>query len=159
MLVDYRNPCGPRVRAFLTAFALMLPLAEPAAAQPAVPQQPAAGQRLYEQRCAVCHASALAKAPKVGDARRWAALTREKPAVVIAHGWVGYGGMPAQGGAADATLAEFAAAVVYMARASGQPWTAPDAAALQRIEREVALRRTQLERRAAAQALAQGASR
>jgi cytochrome c5 len=130
-----------------TAFLVFFGTAQ--AAEPAADPLLSQGKQLYRQSCAVCHEAGVARAPKVGDKRRWAALLRERPAVVTAHGWVGYGGMPARGGSADATPAQFFAAVTYMARSSGQAdWPLPGEQQLAEMSREVAKRERQLAARA-----------
>ncbi len=52
--------------------------------------------------------------------------------------------MPPQGGQPDLSLAEFAQATAYMARAAGADWKAPDEAMLDRIDDEVKARRDSL---------------
>lgn len=52
--------------------------------------------------------------------------------------------MPPQGGQPDLSLAEFARATAYMARAAGADWKAPDEVMLDRIGEEVKARRDSL---------------
>ena len=91
------------------------------------------GKKIYETTCAACHANGVASAPKPGDAKAWAPLIEEGQDILTAHAWVGVRAMPAQGGAPDLTLDDFAQAVAWMASASGGNWKAPDAAMMHRI--------------------------
>ena len=77
------------------------------------------GKKIYETTCAACHADGVASAPKPGDAKAWAPLIEEGQDILTAHAWVGVRAMPAQGGAPDLTLDDFAQAVAWMASASG----------------------------------------
>ena len=70
----------------------------------------------------------------------WAPLIEEGQHILTAHAWVGVRAMPAQGGAPDLALNEFADAVAWMARASGGDWQTPDAAMMARIRHEAAER-------------------
>lgn len=99
-------------------------------------QSAQSGEQIYKEICFACHATGAQNAPKFGDKAAWSPLFKEGQHVVTAHGWVGQRGMPARGGRADLSLAEFARAVAYMARASGSNWKDPDAAMLDRISIE-----------------------
>ncbi|HVL57324.1 MAG TPA: c-type cytochrome [Burkholderiaceae bacterium] len=94
------------------------------------------GQAVYQQTCAVCHATGVADAPKFGDVAQWKPLIEEGQAHVTAHGWVGVRAMPPRGGDSSLSLEEFARAVAYMARAAGADWRDPDPALLTRIANE-----------------------
>lgn len=125
--------------------------AEPAAAPPAEAAAQVAvalrsGEDVYKQVCLACHASGAAGAPKSGKPGDWAALEKEGQATVTAHGWVGIRGMPPKGGRADLSLEEFARATAWMARSAGLDWTDPDAAMLEAIRKEEALRREALKK-------------
>ena len=102
------------------------------------------GEEVYKQVCLACHASGVAGAPKSGEPGGWAALADEGQAAVTAHGWVGIRGMPPKGGRADLSLEEFARATAWMARSAGVDWPDPDAAMLEAIRKEEALRRETL---------------
>jgi mono/diheme cytochrome c family protein len=97
----------------------------------------ATGENTYKQVCAVCHQMGVAKAPKVGDKAQWAPLIREGQSQLTAHGYVGIRGMPAKGGKADLSVADFAASLVYMVNQSGGSWQNPDAKMLERINVEI----------------------
>ncbi|MFP5410603.1 MAG: c-type cytochrome [Gammaproteobacteria bacterium] len=124
----------------------------PAATQadPAAPAPVAAvlksGEDVYKQVCLSCHAFGVAGAPKSGEPGGWAALADEGQAAVTAHGWVGIRGMPPKGGRADLSLEEFARATAWMARSAGLDWADPDAAMLEAIQKEEALRREALKK-------------
>jgi len=78
----------------------------------------AAGQGVYMNFCASCHASGIAGAPKTGDAAVWAARLQQGREVLVEHAVKGYQGksgfMPAKGGNSALTDAEVTAAVDYM---------------------------------------------
>jgi cytochrome c5 len=100
-------------------------------------QQPLkAGDQVYKEVCAVCHATGVAKAPKFADKAAWAPLIKEGQPVLTAHAWVGVRGMPAKGGRPDLSLEEFSRATAFMARAAGGNWQDPDPAMLTRIRAE-----------------------
>lgn len=102
------------------------------------------GEAVYKQVCLACHASGAAGAPRAGEPGGWAALAGEGQAAVTAHGWVGIRAMPPKGGRADLSLEEFARATAWMARSAGVDWSDPDAAMLEAIRKEEALRREAL---------------
>lgn len=136
--------------------------APPAAtqAEPAAPASPSpaaeapapaaivfkSGEQVYKEVCLACHAHGVAGAPKSGEPGGWTALADEGQATVTAHGWVGVRGMPPKGGRADLTLEEFAHATAWMARSAGLDWADPDAAMLEDIRKEEALRREALKK-------------
>ena len=97
----------------------------------------ATGENTYKQVCAVCHQMGVAGAPKLGDKAKWAPLIKEGQVQLTAHGYVGVRGMPAKGGKADLSVADFAASLVYMVNQSGGSWQAPDGKTLERINAEI----------------------
>jgi mono/diheme cytochrome c family protein len=97
----------------------------------------ATGENTYKQVCAVCHQNGIAGAPKVGDKAKWAPLIKEGQVQLTAHGYVGVRGMPAKGGKADLSVADFAASLVFMVNQSGGNWQNPDAKTLERINAEI----------------------
>ena len=129
-------------------------------AEPAAPSSPStvaevpapavvmfkSGEQVYKQVCLSCHAFGVAGAPKAGEPGGWEALAKEGQAMVTAHGWVGIRGMPPKGGRADLSLEEFARATAWMARSAGLDWADPDAAMLEAIQKEEALRREALKK-------------
>lgn len=136
---------GPTVLALtLTACGEQTPPAgAPVSAAPA-PAALRSGEQVYKSVCLACHASGVAGAPKAGEPGGWTALAGEGQAMVTAHGWVGIRGMPPKGGRADLSLEEFARATAWMARSAGVDWPDPDAAMLDAILKEEALRRAAL---------------
>ena len=52
------------------------------------------GVQTYKAVCAVCHASGVANAPKVGDKNVWKPLIDEGQVILTAHGYVGVRAMP-----------------------------------------------------------------
>lgn len=127
------------------AVAASLGLLVPAFAQGS--KTPMSGEMLYQQVCVACHATGVAHAPTVGDKSAWKPLIGEGQATLTGHAWVGVRAMPAQGGATQAGLEEFARAVAWMVRQSGGQWNDPDAQTLQAIRKEA---RAQLQKDVAA---------
>jgi cytochrome c5 len=127
------SPAARRI-ALLTALAAgqTLPPTGPAAAQPA------SGEALYQSACSACHRSGNMGAPRIGDAVAWKPLLRDGQVQLTAQGWVGIRKMPPRGNADDASLEQFAHAVVHLARAGGANWSDPTPELMTRIEREVA---------------------
>jgi cytochrome c5 len=97
----------------------------------------ATGENTYKQVCAVCHQNGIAGAPKVGDKAKWAPLIKEGQVQLTAHGYVGVRGMPAKGGKADLSVADFAASLVFMVNQSGGSWQNPDAKKMAGINAEI----------------------
>lgn len=89
------------------------------------------GEDVYKARCAACHASGAAGAPKFGDAGAWTARIKTGFDALWASALKGKNGMPAQAGG-DLSDFEIARGVVYMVNGSGgkldEP-KAPEAAA------------------------------
>jgi cytochrome c5 len=113
-------------------------------------QAPVAGNRsgeaVYKQVCEACHASGVAGAPKFADRADWTKLIEEGQDVLTAHAWVGVRAMPPRGGSSELSLAEFARATAFMARAAGGDWQDPDAALLGRIRNEEKKRVEEMEK-------------
>lgn len=116
--------------------ALALISVQAAHAEPALLQGSKSGEQVYKAVCMACHETGVAHAPKFGDPTAWAPLIAEGQAVLTGHAWVGVRAMPARGGSAELTLAEFARAVAHMARGSGGTWKDPDPKLLLRIVQE-----------------------
>lgn len=103
------------------------PAAEAAPAPAAAPQAAAApaaattvaagaGEALYKQTCAVCHAAGVAGAPKFGDKAAWAARLTLGVDGLTASAIKGKNAMPPKGGS-TASDADIKAAVEYMVAA------------------------------------------
>lgn len=90
--------------------------AAPAAAAPASAGKPdpAKGKIAYEANCAVCHASGVAGAPKLGDKAAWDARVGQGYETLYSHALNGIRGMPAKGGNASLPEADLANAVGYL---------------------------------------------
>jgi cytochrome c5 len=95
------------------------------------------GEEIYNTTCANCHAKGLAGAPQVGDKKAWGKLIKEGQIALTADGYNGVRAMPAKGGRAELTLAEFAGAVVVMANQAGANWQEPDEAMLKKMNARV----------------------
>lgn len=113
----------PKVAAPATAAATVAatPAPAPAAVAPAVvaaapmavEAKAAAVPAVYTQSCAVCHASGIANAPKLGDKAAWAARLGAGVDGLTASVIKGKGAMPPKGGSA-ASEADIKTAVTYM---------------------------------------------
>ncbi len=98
--------------------------AAPVAAAPQAAPAPAAattvaagaGEALYKQTCAVCHAAGVAGAPKIGDKAAWAARLTLGVDGLTASAIKGKNAMPPKGGS-SASEADIKAAVEYMVAA------------------------------------------
>jgi len=102
------------------------------------------GERVYNEVCSACHATGVAHAPKFRDTEAWAPRLAEGQAAVTAEAWVGVRAMPAQGGAPELKLEEFASAAAWMARHAGGDWQDPDANTLRAITKEAETRLYQI---------------
>ena len=95
--------------------------AAPAAATPPATMQVAGagagGEALYKQACAVCHATGVANAPKLGDQAAWAPRIKEGLPKLVQSAIAGKGAMPAKGGT-SASEAEIRSTVEYMVKAA-----------------------------------------
>ena len=92
-----------------------------AVSAPAAGAGDAAGKKLYDTVCMVCHSAGVAGAPKMGDKNAWAPRLAEGMDTLYQHAIAGFQGkaglMPAKGGA-NASDEDVKAAVRYMADAS-----------------------------------------
>ncbi|MDG2253192.1 MAG: c-type cytochrome [Methylophilaceae bacterium] len=77
------------------------------------------GEKIATANCAMCHASGLMNAPKIGDAGQWGPRIAQGKDMLISNAINGIRTMPAKGGNASLTDEEVAAAVIFMANASG----------------------------------------
>ena len=99
------------------------------------------GVQTYKAVCAVCHASGVANAPKLGDKNAWKPLIEEGQVILTAHGYVGVRAMPPKGGKPDLSVEQFADALNYMVNNSGGQWSSPDKAMLEKIHDEITKRK------------------
>lgn len=92
--------------------------AAPAAAAAPKPD-PAKGKSVYQNVCAMCHASGAAGAPKPGDHAAWDARIAQGFPTLYDHAINGIRAMPARGGNPSLSEADIANAVGYMVTESG----------------------------------------
>jgi cytochrome c len=72
------------------------------------------GQKTYESKCAVCHATDAMGAPVAGDKASWETRLKNGKDALYASGIKGINAMPPKGGAMDLSDDEFKAAVDFM---------------------------------------------
>jgi cytochrome c5 len=77
-------------------------------------QSDRSGSQVVESVCISCHGTGVSGAPRVGDTAAWIPRLKQGMDVAVRSAIKGHGGMPARGGRADLTDAEFRNAVVYM---------------------------------------------
>ncbi len=110
-------PAAPPAPAPMPAPATTPAAAAPVVAVAAVPAPAAAkadaAPALYTQACAVCHASGVANAPKVGDKAAWAPRLVAGVDGLTASAIKGKGAMPPKGGT-GASEADIKTVVAYM---------------------------------------------
>jgi cytochrome c5 len=72
------------------------------------------GKATYDAKCAMCHASGMAGAPKVGDKAAWEARIAQGVDALVANATNGKNTMPPKGGCGDCTPEDIKAAVEHM---------------------------------------------
>ncbi len=82
--------------------------------QMAASGEPRSGQAVYDSKCATCHATGAANAPKLGDAAAWASRVGKGMDVLYTSAIKGFNGMPAKGLCFDCSDDEIKASVDYM---------------------------------------------
>lgn len=116
-------PTAPAAAAAEPAAAPAEPAAGPAApataapsaeAPPASNETVADGKSVYEKTCAVCHATGVAGAPKIGDKAAWAPRIASGPDSLLKSALNGKNAMPPKGGNTALSDAEIKAAITYM---------------------------------------------
>jgi cytochrome c5 len=75
---------------------------------------PRSGKEIVDAQCAKCHGTGAGGAPRIGDRAAWRARLTQGYDKVVASAIHGHGAMPARGGMADLTDAEFRGAINYM---------------------------------------------
>ena len=75
---------------------------------------PRSGQEVYDTKCASCHATGAAGAPKLGDAAGWAPRIGKGIDTLYASAINGFNGMPAKGLCFDCSDEEIQVAVDYL---------------------------------------------
>ena len=86
------------------------------------------GEQVDQAQCAVCHASGVAGAPKLGDAAAWGPRLKTGYDLLLISALKGKNAMGAQGGGEFSDI-EIGRAVVYMANQSGAKFDEPKAPA------------------------------
>lgn len=74
----------------------------------------ALGEKIYQQACAMCHASGVAGAPILGDQANWAERVKKDKSELYNSATNGLGAMPAKGGQVQLSDADVIAAVDHM---------------------------------------------
>ena len=87
------------------------------------------GEEIVNAACGACHVAGVANAPKIGDAAAWGTVAKKGLPEMLKVVISGKGVMPPRGGAADASDAELARAIVNMANRSGASLKEPAAPA------------------------------
>ncbi len=77
------------------------------------------GEEIVKSKCAECHAKGLHGSPKIGDRTAWNPRLKNGLDAVVLAAIRGHGDMPARGGLAGLTDAEFKSAIVYMVNPAG----------------------------------------
>lgn len=72
------------------------------------------GEATYNSRCAACHVSGVANAPKLGDKEAWAPRIATGEEAMMATVMKGKGAMPPKGACGDCSDEDLKAAVDYM---------------------------------------------
>lgn len=89
-----------------------------AAVAPPITSGPRSGGDVYKAKCATCHATGAANAPKLGDAAAWAPRVAKGLDTLYVSAISGFNGMPAKGLCFDCSDDELKAAVDYMVEES-----------------------------------------
>jgi cytochrome c5 len=84
-----------------------------------LPAIAADGKRVFEERCASCHATGKDNAPKPGDKPAWEARVKNGRDELYGSAFYGKHKMPRRGGSGKSNN-EIRAAVDYMLKESGQ---------------------------------------
>lgn len=84
-----------------------------------------AGEEVYKNQCAACHATGAAGAPKLADAAAWGARIQTGFDALVQSALKGKGAMAPQGGG-DFNDTEIARGVAYLANAAGAKFAEPN---------------------------------
>ncbi len=84
------------------------------AVQVAAASGPRSGKEVYDSKCATCHATGAAGAPKLGDAAAWAPRSAKGIDALYTSAISGFKGMPAKGLCFDCSDDELRASVDYL---------------------------------------------
>lgn len=80
----------------------------------AEPGAPRSGADVYDTKCATCHATGAAGAPKLGDVAAWSPRIGKGIDVLYSNAINGFNGMPAKGLCFDCSDEEIMASVDHM---------------------------------------------
>lgn len=81
---------------------------------PAAAMADRTGEEVYKTKCAVCHASGAANAPKLGDAAAWNSRAALGTDALLETAKKGKGAMPPKGLCMDCNDGELKSAIEYM---------------------------------------------
>jgi cytochrome c5 len=95
------------------------PVAAVEVSEPSAEHVAKSGADVVKGVCAMCHATGLMSAPKIGDAAQWEPRIAQGYETLVKHAIEGIRTMPAKGGNPDLSDGEIAAAVAEMANQSG----------------------------------------
>ena len=101
---------------------------EPAAKAPVTVAE-RTGEQIVQEQCFKCHQTGEGGAPKIGDRAAWIPRVKKGLEPVVRAAIGGHDNMPARGGRADLTDAEFRNAIIYMFQAGGAQPALQDAGA------------------------------
>lgn len=101
------------MRATITTSILLLALGTSGAQS----GSPDAGQEIYEQHCATCHAASniMVASPKLHNGAQWAARLQAGFDAVLGNAITGINAMPTMGSCETCTVDEIEVAIRYMA--------------------------------------------
>ena len=91
----------------------------------AAPPAPRSGKAVVDDQCAVCHATGLDGAPRIGDATAWAPRARAGLSALTQRAIDGVRKMPPHGGKLAMPDLEIRRAIAYMVNQSGGRWAEP----------------------------------
>jgi len=77
-----------------------------------------ADKKIYDTRCAACHATGVAGSPKFGDKAAWAPYIATGMDTMLSISIKGKGAMPPKGGCSDCTDAQLKSTIQYMVDAA-----------------------------------------
>ena len=83
------------------------------------------GKEVVDAVCSSCHSTGKDNAPRIGDAKAWAARASQGLTALTDHALKGIRKMPAHGGNPGVSDIEIERAIVYMVNQSGGHWVEP----------------------------------
>lgn len=85
-----------------------------AAASVQAADPPRSGEQIVKARCIECHGTGKHGAPRIDDREAWNPRLKKGLDATVMAAMRGHGAMPARGGMAELTDAEFRSAVIYL---------------------------------------------